>query len=56
MLNLSTLQLAAVDYGRVVHDLSPFLVKFTPTFGIRYYGLSYAAWVYLRVSIPPALE
>lgn len=24
-----------------VHDLSPFLVQFTETFGIRYYGLSY---------------
>jgi len=24
-----------------VHDLDPFLVKFTETFGIRYYGLSY---------------
>lgn len=26
-----------------VHDLSPFLIRFTPTFGIRWYGLSYAA-------------
>jgi phosphatidylglycerol---prolipoprotein diacylglyceryl transferase len=24
-----------------VHDLSPFLVRFTDTFGIRYYGLAY---------------
>jgi phosphatidylglycerol:prolipoprotein diacylglycerol transferase len=24
-----------------VHDLSPFVVKFTDTFGIRYYGLAY---------------
>jgi phosphatidylglycerol:prolipoprotein diacylglycerol transferase len=26
-----------------VHDLSPFLVRFTDTFGIRYYGLAYLA-------------
>lgn len=38
----STLQLASSDLGGWFHDLSPFLVKFTPTFGIRYYGLSYA--------------
>ena len=24
-----------------VHDLSPFLVRFTDTIGIRYYGLAY---------------
>jgi len=52
MLN-QTLQIAAVDLGGWFHDLSPFLVKFTPSFGIRYYGLSYAlgftfAYVFLR--------
>ncbi len=26
-----------------VHDLSPFLIQFTDTFGIRYYGLAYLA-------------
>jgi len=26
-----------------VHDLSPFLIQFSDTFGIRYYGLSYIA-------------
>ncbi len=36
-----------------VHDLSPFLIRFTEDFGIRYYGLSYllgfgaAAWLLL---------
>ncbi|PCI08178.1 prolipoprotein diacylglyceryl transferase [bacterium] len=53
MLNLSPLQFATVDMGGWFHDLSPFLVKFTPTFGIRYYGLSYAlgftfAFLFLR--------
>jgi len=37
-----------------VHTLSPFLVRFTDTFGLRWYGLSYAAgfvlaWVAMRV-------
>ena len=45
MLNQS-LQLASAavqtNLGGWFHDLSPFLVRFTPTFGIRYYGLSYA--------------
>ena len=36
-----------------VHDLSPFLIRFTETMGIRYYGLAYlagfaVAWVLLR--------
>jgi phosphatidylglycerol---prolipoprotein diacylglyceryl transferase len=36
-----------------VHDLSPFLVRFTETVGVRYYGLAYlagfaAAWWLLR--------
>ena len=36
-----------------VHDLSPFLYKFTDTFGIRYYGLAYlagfaTAWLLLQ--------
>ena len=37
-----------------VHNLSPFLIRFTDTFGIRYYGLSYllgfltAAWLLVR--------
>ena len=36
-----------------VHDLSPFLIRFTDTVGIRYYGLAYlagfaAAWLFLR--------
>ena len=36
-----------------VHDLSPFLIRFTETFGIRYYGLAYVAgfagaWYLLR--------
>jgi len=37
-----------------VHDLSPFLIRFTETFGIRYYGLAYLAgfaagwWLLLR--------
>ncbi|MEN9637609.1 MAG: hypothetical protein RL077_6013, partial [Verrucomicrobiota bacterium] len=26
-----------------VHDLSPFLVRFSDTLGIRYYGLAYLA-------------
>lgn len=33
--------MAAEDYW--VHDLDPFLVRFTETFGIRYYGLAYLA-------------
>jgi phosphatidylglycerol---prolipoprotein diacylglyceryl transferase len=37
-----SIQLASTDLGGWFHDLSPFLIKFTPTFGIRYYGLSYA--------------
>ncbi|MDF1810327.1 MAG: prolipoprotein diacylglyceryl transferase [Phycisphaerales bacterium] len=41
MLNHS-LQLASTNLGGWFHDLSPFFIKFTPTFGIRYYGLSYA--------------
>lgn len=37
-----------------VHDLSPFVVRFTETIGIRYYGVAYlagffAAWWLLRV-------
>lgn len=37
-----------------VHDLSPFLVRFTDTIGIRYYGVAYlvgffAAWWLLRL-------
>jgi phosphatidylglycerol:prolipoprotein diacylglycerol transferase len=37
-----------------VHDLSPFLIRFTETIGIRYYGAAYlagffAAWWLLRV-------
>ena len=37
-----------------VHDWSPFLIRFTDSFGIRYYGLSYllgfltAAWLLVR--------
>lgn len=40
-----------------VHDLSPFLIRFTDTFGIRYYGLAYllgfvggaaGLWLYAR--------
>jgi pimeloyl-ACP methyl ester carboxylesterase len=36
-----------------VHDLSPFLVRFTETVGVRYYGLAYlagfaAAWWLVR--------
>jgi len=37
-----------------VHDLSPFLIRFTDTIGIRYYGLAYllgfvsAAWLWAR--------
>lgn len=36
-----------------VHDLSPFLIKFTETLGIRYYGLAYlagfaASWLLLQ--------
>jgi len=43
MLNPSLLLASAsADLGGWFHDLSPFLIKFTPTFGIRYYGLSYA--------------
>jgi phosphatidylglycerol---prolipoprotein diacylglyceryl transferase len=26
-----------------LHDLDPFLIRFTPTFGVRWYGLSYVA-------------
>lgn len=45
-----------------VHDLSPFLIEFSPTFGIRYYGLAYllgfaaAAWLlrtYRRSGLSP---
>jgi phosphatidylglycerol---prolipoprotein diacylglyceryl transferase len=37
-----------------VHDLSPFLIRFTDNFGIRYYGLSYVlgfigAWALLQL-------
>jgi phosphatidylglycerol---prolipoprotein diacylglyceryl transferase len=37
-----------------VHDLSPFLIRFTDTIGIRYYGLSYVlgfvgAWLLLQL-------
>ncbi len=46
MLTLAILQPASAvvqtNLGGWFHDLSPFLVKFTPSFGIRYYGLSYA--------------
>jgi len=50
---IQSIQLASADLGGWFHDLSPFLVKFTPTFGIRYYGLSYAlgftfAYLFLR--------
>lgn len=50
----TTFQLASTNLGGWFHDLSPFLVKFTPTFGIRYYGLSYAlgftfAFLFLRL-------
>lgn len=37
-----------------VHDLSPFLIQFTDSFGIRYYGLAYLAgfavawWILIR--------
>src|SRR5947207_12128457 len=36
-----------------LHDISPFLLRFTPTFGLRWYGLAYAtgfliAWWWLR--------
>ncbi len=30
------------DLGGWFHDLSPFALRFTPTFGLRWYGLSYA--------------
>lgn len=33
---------ATTDLGGWFHDLSPFALRFTPTFGIRWYGLSYA--------------
>lgn len=39
-----------------VHDLSPFLIRFTENFGIRYYGLAYvlgfvgAAWLMQRAA------
>lgn len=39
-----------------VHDLSPFLIRFSDTFGIRYYGLAYLAgfaigwWLLVRYS------
>ncbi len=52
-INRATSDLATTELGGWFHDLSPFLVKFTPTFGIRYYGLSYAlgfafAYFFLR--------
>lgn len=28
-------------FGYWIHDLSPFLIRFTETFGVRYYGLAY---------------
>ena len=36
-----------------LHDLSPFIVRFSPDFGIRWYGMAYAtsfllAWLMLR--------
>ena len=40
-----------------VHDLSPFLIRFTDTIGIRYYGLSYmlgfltAGWLLRRYAL-----
>ena len=27
--------------GHWVHDLSPFLIQFNESFGLRYYGLAY---------------
>src|SRR6185295_6836241 len=36
-----------------LHNIGPFLVQFTPSFGLRWYGLAYATgfligWVWLR--------
>jgi len=38
----TTTSSSAPTLGGWFHDLSPFLFRFTPTFGVRYYGLSYA--------------
>lgn len=38
----TTLAQGATDLGGWFHDLSPFAVRFTSTFGLRWYGLSYA--------------
>lgn len=42
MLNTSAINLASADLGGWFHDFSPFAFRFTPTFGLRWYGLSYA--------------
>jgi phosphatidylglycerol:prolipoprotein diacylglycerol transferase len=36
-----------VAFGYYVHNLSPFLVRFSDNFGIRYYGLAYVAGYFL---------
>lgn len=41
-MHLLTLAQSTTDLGGWFHDLSPFAIRFTPTFGVRWYGLSYA--------------
>ncbi len=44
-------------FAYLVHDLSPFLIQFTDTIGIRYYGLAYVlgffggAWILRRYAL-----
>jgi phosphatidylglycerol---prolipoprotein diacylglyceryl transferase len=42
LFNSSPFTLASTDLGGWFHDLSPFAFRFTNTFGLRWYGLSYA--------------
>ncbi len=45
-----------------VHDLSPFLIQFNESFGIRYYGLAYllgfglAGWILYRAAVQQRLQ
>ena len=53
-------QASATDLGGWLHTLSPFVVRFTETFGIRWYGLSYVlgfvlGWFVLKALAKRAL-
>jgi phosphatidylglycerol:prolipoprotein diacylglycerol transferase len=49
--------LSIIPVAYWIHDLSPFLIRFTDTIGIRYYGLSYmlgfltTAWLLRRAAL-----